>query len=230
MKMPQLAASITSPSRRRFLRVGCLSTAALGLSLCGVGAMLPGPQPVDLSSATFGERRSDHRVLIAYASFAGSTEEVAVAIGRTLGARGFSVDVVPIVEQPSVDGYQFVIIGSAVYGSSWRPEAVEFVEAQQAALRSVPVALFSVCLAGLSEDEALLPELLATIYDPVRPWVNVVAEVLFAGKVDARGASLFLPGGLARCFPTLDFRDWDAIRHWAQTVFELELEQPGGHL
>lgn len=158
-------------------------------------------------------------ILIAYASFAGSTQEVAVDIGKTLGERGFWVDVVPVLEKPQVGNYQFVLIGSAVYGSRWRSEAIEFVETNQLALNGVPVAFFSVCLGGLANDEATVSKNKAIVYDTVRPWVKPVAEVLFAGKVDRRGASLFLPGWLARFFPTLDLRDWNKIRSWAQTVF-----------
>lgn len=213
-------------SRRRFLRIGCLSTAALGVTACGVTAIIPGPPPAELSSFTFGERRANRRILIAYATFAGSTQEVAAEIGKTLGERGFSVDVIPVLEEPPVEDYQFVLVGSGVYGSLWRSEAVDFVEANQHALNQVPVAFFSVCLAGLAEDEATLSQRMA-IFDPVRSFVSPVAEVLFAGKVDRRGVSLFLPGELAWCFPTLDFRDWDKIRGWAQTV-EVNGESSGG--
>jgi menaquinone-dependent protoporphyrinogen IX oxidase len=49
-----------------------------------------------------------------------------------------------------------VLLGSAVHGSRWLSEALEFVEANQDALNHVPVALFSVCFAGLAKDEAQL--------------------------------------------------------------------------
>lgn len=209
-------------SRRRFLRIGCFSTVALGMTLCGVAAMAPDPPPVDLSSHTFGDDHIEDRVLIAYASFAGSTKEVAVDIGKTLASRGFSVDVIPVKEKPSVNAYQFVIIGSAVYGSSWRAEATEFIETNQNALNRVPVAFFSVCLAGIAKDEAALKSARATVYETVRSFVEPEEEVLFAGKVDQNGASLFLPQWLAQFFPTLDFRDWDKIRTWAQNVFDVK--------
>jgi menaquinone-dependent protoporphyrinogen oxidase len=162
------------------------------------------------------------RILIAYATFAGSTQEVAVDIGKTLGERGFTVDVIPALEKPPVDDYRFVIVGSAVHGSRWLSEALEFVEANQAALQRVPVVLFSVCLAGLAKDEAALASACDTIYGPLRALVTPVAEVLFAGKIDRRGVALGLPRWLARLFPTLDFRDWDRIHSWAQTIFASE--------
>lgn len=158
------------------------------------------------------------RILVAYASYAGSTQEVAVEIGRVLGERGFAVDVIPVVEKPSVDDYGFVLVGSAVHGSRWLAEALEFVEANQAACNRVPVAFFSVCLSGLATNEATLTSARDTIFGPARGFVTPVAEVLFAGKVDRRGVALGLPPWLARFFPTLDFRNWDKIRTWAQTL------------
>lgn len=205
-------------SRRRFLRIGCLSTAAVGMALCGITAAAPEPPPVVLTSATFGEKTMAQHILIAYATFAGSTQEVAVDLGKTLGARGFAVDVIPAAEKPPVDDYHFVLIGSAVHGSKWLAEALEFVEANQDALSRTPVALFSVCLSGLARDEAQLASARDAIYAPVRAFFTPVAEVLFAGRVDRRGVALGLPGWLARFFPTLDFRNWDKIRSWAQTL------------
>jgi menaquinone-dependent protoporphyrinogen oxidase len=218
------AGSGTKFSRRRFLQIGCLSTAAVGMALCGITAAVPDPPPVVLSSATFGDKTMNERVLIAYATFAGSTQEVAVDIGKTLGERGFAVDVIPVLESPAVDGYDYVLVGSAVHGSKWLTEALEFVETNQEALNRVPVALFSVCLAGLAKDEAQLASARDKVYGPVRALVTPVDEVLFAGKVDRRGVALGLPGWLARFFPTLDFRNWDKIHGWARTVFASEEE------
>lgn len=212
------SASGTKLSRRRFLRIGCLSTAAVGLTLCGISAAAPEPLPVVLSSVTFGERPMNHRILIAYATYAGSTQEVAVEIGKVLGERGFAVDVIPVVENPQVDGYQFVLIGSAVHGSHWLTEAVAFVESNQTALNRAPVAFFSVCLSGLAKDEGSLAPARDTIFGPVRAFVKPVTEVLFAGRIDRRGVALGLPRWLARFVPTLDFRNWDKIRDWAQTL------------
>ncbi len=160
----------------------------------------------------------NQRILITYATYAGSTQEVAVEIGKVLGERGFAVDVIPALENPQVDGYPFVLIGSAVHGGRWLSEALEFVEANQTALSRVPVAFFSVCLSGLTKDETALASARDTIFGPQRALVTPVAEVLFAGKVDRRGVALGLPRWLARLFPTLDFRNWDKIRDWAQTL------------
>jgi menaquinone-dependent protoporphyrinogen oxidase len=214
-------------SRRRFLQIGCLSTAAVGLTLCGMTAAVPEPPPVILSSTAFGDKQMNQRVLIAYATYAGSTQEVAVEIGKVLGERGFAVDVLPVVENPPVDDYHFVLIGSAVHGSRWLSEAIDFIENNQTGLNRVPVAFLSVCLSGLAKDETALSAARDTIFGPLRTFVTPVAEVLFAGRVDSRGVALGLPRWLACFFPTLDFRNWDKIRGWAQT---LSIPDIAGHV
>ncbi|MFO7583781.1 MAG: flavodoxin domain-containing protein [Anaerolineales bacterium] len=212
-------------SRRRFLQIGCLSTAAVGLTLCGITAAAPEPPPVVLSPTAFGDKQTNYRVLVAYATYAGSTQEVAIEIGKVLGERGFVVDVIPVVENPPVDDYHFVLIGSAVHGSRWLSEAIDFVESNQTVLNRAPVAFFSVCLSGLAKDETALAAARDTIFGPLRAFVTPVAEVLFAGRVDSRGVALGLPRWLARFFPTLDFRNWDKIRGWAKILSIQEEEK-----
>ena len=42
----------------------------------------------------------NNRILVTYATRAGSTAEVAAAIAETLAARGYAVDVKPVKEKP----------------------------------------------------------------------------------------------------------------------------------
>lgn len=209
-------------SRRNFLKLGCLSAAALSLTACGVAAgataLAPDPPPVSLAASRYGEDNMNKRVLITYATHAGANEDAAVEIGKVLGARGFAADVTPVLDQPPVGNYQYVVIGSPVYGSKLREEMLDFVGANQAALQRLPVAFYSVCLGGLSNDPATLHERLM-VFDPLRQYASPVAEVLFPGRVNRRSATLFLPGWLARFFPTLDFTRPDRVRAWTQTLF-----------
>ena len=115
--------------------------------------------------------------------------------------------------------YGCLPIGSGAQGGF---DACEFIN-------RVPVALFSVCLAGLAKNETALTSARDTIYGSVRAIVTPAAEVLFAGKIDRRGVALGLPSWLARFFPTMDFRDWNKIRSWAQTVFVSEDTSGGGN-
>ncbi len=75
------------------------------------------------------------KVLVAYASRAGSTAEVAQAVAEVLRARsgGDTVDVLPVkIGQRPQPCYRAVIAGSAIRMGKWLPEAVEFVAKNQA--------------------------------------------------------------------------------------------------
>jgi menaquinone-dependent protoporphyrinogen oxidase len=162
----------------------------------------------------------NNRVLIAYATYAGSTVEIAAALGETLGARGFSVDVKPIQEKPQVDEYQAVLIGSAVHHGNWLPEAIDFVKANQPALNHMPVALFCVHIQNLGNDEPSRQRRLAYLNE-VRPLVQPINEGFFAGCFNRRGATRLLPGWLAHLVPNIDLRNWETIRAWATNVSPL---------
>jgi len=215
--------TIKKMSRRDFLKVAGITLGASALAL-GVGsAVIPSddpPEPViETPVFTYGEDQiMNKRILVAYATHTGSTVGVAAAIGETLGARGFAVDVKPFKENPVLEGYQAVILGSAVIGATWLPEAVEFVKRNRLALNRVPVALFSVHIMNLGADEASRQKRLAYL-DAVRPLLKPAAEVWFAG-VEPPGESR-LARWAYRVFkagPEGDNRDWGRIRGWAQAL------------
>lgn len=207
-------------SRRQFLKMGCLGVSAAGVAACGLGlaAPAPGTKPVELPSWTFGDEPMNKRILLAYASATGSSVEVAQAIAETLDERGFSVDVRPVKENPTVEGYQAVIAGSAVQYGKWLPEAIDFVKVNRAALQQVPVALFCVHITNTGNDEQSRATRL-TFLDEARALVHPVTEAFFPGRFNRQGAALLLPGLIARFIPTIDLRNWDKIHAWSQTVF-----------
>jgi len=55
-----------------------------------------------------------NRILVTYATRTRSTAEVAKVISEVLTTRGFVVDLKPVKEKPSLDGYRGVILGSAI--------------------------------------------------------------------------------------------------------------------
>ncbi len=213
-----------SLTRRQFL-------VATGLSLCGAVLATTACTPetiqtanqieIDTPSYTFEtDVTMNERVLLAYATRTGSTVGVAEAIGKTLAERGYAVDVRPMNENPDLKGYQKVILGSAVNGAKWLPEAVEYVQNHQDALQTMPVALFCVHIMNLGDSETHRKNRLAYVQD-VRALVKPAAEGYFAGmgmKPEETSAFVrwmyrtFKIGGEGDC------RDWDAIRAWASSV------------
>ena len=159
------------------------------------------------------------KILIAYATKAGSTAEVAAEIGRVMENKGgCQVDVHPVGKLEGVSGYDAVIIGSAIRAGKWLPEATKFVEKHRDALSRVPVAFFTVCLT-LSEDTEENRRTVAAYLDPVREMVQPVDVGLFAGVMDSSKLPFILRLMMKKMKASEgDFRDWEAIRAWASQV------------
>jgi len=165
----------------------------------------------------------NNRILVTYATRAGSTVGVADAIAIVLRKRGFLVTVRSVKDNPSVKGYQAVIIGSAIRRGSWLPEAVSFVAANREALRRVRVALFTVHMLNRGSDEISRHNREAYLA-PLRSLVVPVTHVFFSGKMDPERLSL-IDRLMVRAVksPIGDYRDWDQISGWAQNVLSEEV-------
>jgi len=156
------------------------------------------------------------KILVTYATRAGSTFEVAEQVAEVLRATGASVDVKPIPAVHELKGYDAVVIGSAIRMGQWLPEAVAFVQAQREPLSHIPTAYFLV--SGLLRDDTpqMRGKVLAFL-DPVRQILEPASIGLFAGKMDYSTMD-GLDRSIAEAVSTSegDWRNWEAIRSWAQ--------------
>ena len=164
------------------------------------------------------------KILVTYASRAGSTAGVAEAIGKTLRENGAQVDVIPMQEVTNMASYQAVVAGSAIQNRQWLPEAVQFVQAHQSILNQKPFAMFAVCMTlAMKNGESYRPQI-AEWLAPVRRLVDPVSEGIFAGALDIGKIPSFgdrLKFRLSVLFGVWsegDHRDWDAIRDWADSL------------
>jgi len=82
------------------------------------------------------------RVLIAYASKMGSTQEIAEKIGNRLSDAGFDVVVRSCADAPPVGEFSAVIIGSALYVRRWLKEATRYLAREAPNLAGRPTYLF----------------------------------------------------------------------------------------
>ena len=165
------------------------------------------------------------KILVAYASRAGSTGEVAEAIGQVLCEAGAAVDVRPAKEVTDLSPYRAVIVGSAIRVGKWLPEAVEFVENHRETLSQISVAYFAVCLT-LKEDTEENRREVSAYLDPVCEIVQPVDVGLFAGAMDYSKLPFILRLVMkAMKSPKGDFRDWEAIRAWANRVHDRLIQE-----
>jgi len=156
------------------------------------------------------------KILVAYATRAGSTFEVAARVAEVLRAAGAIVDVKPVPAVHELKGYDAVVVGSAIRMGRWLPEAVAFVQAHRQTLSHIPTAYFLV--SGLLRNDT--PEIRGKVLaflDPVRQILEPSSIGLFAGKIDYSRMD-GLDRSIAEAVSTSqgDWRNWEAIRSWAQ--------------
>lgn len=208
--------SQTPNGRRKFLRTGCIVAAAAGVTVCGGGVLAATYQPkIDLPSISYGDT-SMKRVLIAYASKAGSTAEAANRMGAVLSKQGIAVDMQPVTAVSNLSPYSAVILGSAIRVGSLLPEAITFLQKNQAALSKTPFSVFILCMT-LEKDTEETRKTVSAYLDPVRAIIKPASEGLFAGAMIPGKLRLFeRVMMMAMKVPTGDFRKWDQIEGWAQ--------------
>ena len=160
-----------------------------------------------------------HRTLIAYASRAGSTAEVAEAIGEVLRESGIDVDVRAVKDVADIAGYDALILGSAIWAGKPLPEMRRFVADQRDAMSGMPTAYFILC--DLLREYTPANRQVALDYvRPLRKLHEPVSVGMFAGRRDFSKVHPLLSWVLKRVFRLVegDFRDWEQIRAWAVTV------------
>lgn len=205
-------------SRRQFLKIAGIGTAATVLTCTGATQIYQAvsqPSVEFIETSSEGAAAMNNKVLIAYASKAGSTSEVAEAMAEVLRAKGSQVDVKQIKNVSDLGSYQAVILGSCIRMGSWLPEAVDFVKKHKAELGKMPTAYF-VMNATLREDTPENRKTVLAYLDPVRAEFEPGKIGLFAGKMDLNKLS-FIDRMISKMVGSVegDFRDWNAIRAWA---------------
>lgn len=206
-------------SRRSFLKASAVGLGASTLVCSGLGFAASRPPGIEHSTLSCGDEKTmNEKYLITYATRAGSTVEIAEAIGKVFCENGAAADVRPVKDVKSLDGYKGVIAGSAIRMGRWLPEAVKFVETHRASLEAMPTAFFLVSY-FLREDTPEMRKTVAAYLDPVREILEPDHTGLFPGKMDYSKLS-WIDRQAARMVkaPEGDARDWEAVRDWAQEL------------
>jgi menaquinone-dependent protoporphyrinogen IX oxidase len=94
------------------------------------------------------------KILVTYASNAGSTVKVAQAVADEL-AKTADVDVLPLEKVTSLDDYSAIVLGAPMI-VGWHRGALAFLKRNQAALGQKPLAIFVTCVNLTKTDETNL--------------------------------------------------------------------------
>jgi menaquinone-dependent protoporphyrinogen oxidase len=156
-----------------------------------------------------------HKVLVAYGSKGGSTAELAAWIADRLTADGLDATAVPAASVASVDGFDAVVIGGALYARRWHPDARRFARRHAVALKWRPVWLFSSGPLDQSASDGEIPPVkgVATI----ARHIGARGHATFGGRLDETA-----PGWIARKMVEHgqggDFRDRAEVQAWADRI------------
>ena len=162
------------------------------------------------------------KVLVTYATKYGSTAEIAEKISQVLSDSGLDTELIPVKKVQNVKDYVGVVLGSAVYMGNWRKEARKFLYLKEKELTTVPIWVFSSGPVGEGDPVELLdgwqfPPRQQIVADRIKPRDIAV----FHGVVDPKKLTKFDNWIMKRIdSPTGDFRDWEAIISWAQSIAE----------
>ena len=186
-----------------------------------------------------------NRILVAYATMAGSTVEVAQAVGEEIAKSGAQVDVLPISKIVDLKGYDGVVVGGPMI-MGWHRQALSFLKKHRSALQQVPLAVFVLAMSltqtgetrldgvpvyidadlpkppenkerlNFRERYARLAKYLRPVIKTTRP-VKPVSIGVFGGRLEYGRLKWWavLFVMLVIQAPAGDRRNWEAIRSWA---------------
>jgi len=185
------------------------------------------------------------RVLVAYATMAGSTLEVAQTVAEEIAKSDVQVDILPVSEVKDLEAYDGVVVGGPMI-MGWHRAASGFLKKHREAFRRIPLAVFVLAMSltqtgetsvdGVPVDvDEKLPkppkeegrlnfrERYARLSNYVRPILRATRPVkpvkvgVFGGRLEYGRLKWWavLFAMLIIQAPAGDRRDWTAIRSWA---------------
>lgn len=157
------------------------------------------------------------RILIAYITKTGTTLEIALEIQKTLIQNSFEVDIKPIDQIQTVNGYSGIIVGAPINGMKWMPAAKGFIADHQSTLMHIPTAIWAVSYMAPT-GYAFWRKAIQNDMNKIKVSINAGMVGVFGGKITAK-----LPliarwvFGSPKNAP-LDLRDWATIQAWTNDL------------
>ncbi len=162
----------------------------------------------------------ENKVLVTYGTKYGATAQIAEKIGEVLKQAGLQADVVDTRKTPDPSAYNAVVIGSAVYIGMWRKEVNNFIKKYAGTLAQKPVWVFSSGPTGQGNPVEMMqgwiiPKSIKAEIDNIKPRDITV----FHGATNESKWNFLEKAAIKNVkAPLGDFRDWNAITAWANSI------------
>jgi menaquinone-dependent protoporphyrinogen oxidase len=163
-------------------------------------------------------------LLVAYTSRGGSTAEVAEALGVSLREAGILVEVQPMGQVESFQGWKALIIGAPLYMGRFPSDLHKFFVRHRDAIDALHPWFFVLGPTRNDPKDFEGARTQAEKQFKKHPWFRPEEIRIFGGKWDPNTMgfpfSLLrrLPGNPIGKIPASDIRDWPAIREWAKAI------------
>ncbi|CAM5781682.1 flavodoxin domain-containing protein [Cellulomonas persica] len=163
------------------------------------------------------------KVLVAVASRHGGTWGIGECVAEVLRSRGHSVELREPEDLVDAQGYDALVLGSAVYTGHWLPAARALAERVEQGGNPPFVWLFSSGLATQPAAAANSPHELAALGASLR----ARGHRSFRGRLDIAALSFaeraIIAGARARAG---DHRNFELVEQWAQSIADALVLQP----
>jgi menaquinone-dependent protoporphyrinogen oxidase len=188
------------------------------------------------------------KILVTYATMAGSTAEVAKIVGEEIASSGVQVDVLPISQVKNLETYDGVVVGGPMI-MGWHRAATGFLKKHRDSFQRIPLAVFVMAMsltqtgeisvggAPVTVDEKLpkppekegslsfreryarLSHYLQPIFQATRP-AKPASIGVFGGRLEYGRLKWWavLFAMLIIRAPAGERRNWPAIRSWAAGI------------
>ena len=158
-------------------------------------------------------------ILVNYAGKMGGTKGLAAAVDAELSSAGHAVTLLDAADVESVDRFDAVVLGSALYIGRWRPDAMKVLKllsARNTELGHIPLWLFQSGPCGDGARTQQVPS--PTKVRRYAERLGAAPPITFGGRLDPTLATGFIAKKMATGELAGDFRDFDLIRSWAQNI------------